>query len=119
MRATTSVPLGALEKKYSLKSLVDFLRQPHASRNLAKLTSGTWWSSLAKWISSRLRCSRRSRTFESKNAGYEMIRTNGLSCIACHEFNGQKSGEMSALDDVLIPLTLPKDCSTLTREYRW
>lgn len=28
----TSVPLGALEKKYSLKSLVDFLRQPHASR---------------------------------------------------------------------------------------
>ncbi len=35
---------------------------------------------------------------ESKNAGYEMIGTNGLSCIACHEFNGQKSGEMSALD---------------------
>ena len=28
----TSVPLGALEKKYSLKSLMDFLRQPHASR---------------------------------------------------------------------------------------
>src|SRR6185295_13518023 len=28
----TSVPLGALEKKYSVKSLVDFLRQPHASR---------------------------------------------------------------------------------------
>jgi len=27
-----SVPLGALEKKYSIKSLVDFLRQPHASR---------------------------------------------------------------------------------------
>ena len=35
---------------------------------------------------------------ESKNAGYELIGTNGLSCIACHEFNGQKSGEMSALD---------------------
>ena len=35
---------------------------------------------------------------ESKAAGYEMIGTNGLSCIACHEFNGQKSGEMSALD---------------------
>ena len=30
--AKTSVPLGALEKKYSVKSLVDFLRQPHASR---------------------------------------------------------------------------------------
>ena len=29
---TTSVPLGALEKKYSFKSLVDFLRQPHATR---------------------------------------------------------------------------------------
>ena len=28
----TSAPLGALEKKYSFKSLVDFLRQPHASR---------------------------------------------------------------------------------------
>lgn len=35
---------------------------------------------------------------ESKAAGYEMIGTKGLSCIACHEFNGQKSGEMSALD---------------------
>jgi len=35
---------------------------------------------------------------ESKEAGYEMIGTNGLSCIACHEFNGQKSGGMSALD---------------------
>ena len=28
----TSAPLGALEKKYSFKSLGDFLRQPHASR---------------------------------------------------------------------------------------
>ncbi len=35
---------------------------------------------------------------ESKAAGYEMIGTNGLGCIACHEFNGQKSGEISALD---------------------
>ncbi len=35
---------------------------------------------------------------ESKAAGYEMIGTDGLSCIACHEFNGQKSGEMAALD---------------------
>ena len=30
--AKSSVPLGALEKKYSFKSLVNFLRQPHASR---------------------------------------------------------------------------------------
>jgi mono/diheme cytochrome c family protein len=35
---------------------------------------------------------------ESKDAGYEMIGTTGLSCIACHEFNGQKSGEVAALD---------------------
>lgn len=28
----TSTPLGALEKKYSLQSLMEFLRQPHASR---------------------------------------------------------------------------------------
>lgn len=35
---------------------------------------------------------------EAKKAGYEMVGINGLSCIACHEFNGQKSGEMSALD---------------------
>jgi len=30
--AKGSVPLGALETKYSFKSLVEFLRQPHASR---------------------------------------------------------------------------------------
>jgi mono/diheme cytochrome c family protein len=35
---------------------------------------------------------------ESKSAGYEMIGSTGFSCIACHEFNGQKSGELSALD---------------------
>ena len=28
---------------------------------------------------------------ESKNAGYEMIGNTGFSCIACHDFNGQKS----------------------------
>ena len=36
---------------------------------------------------------------ESKNAGYEMIGTTGLSCIACHDFNGQKSSA-GALDIV-------------------
>ncbi len=35
---------------------------------------------------------------ESKNAGYEMVGASGLSCIACHEFNGQKSGDVGALD---------------------
>ena len=30
--AKTSVALGALDRKYSFKSLVEFLRQPHASR---------------------------------------------------------------------------------------
>lgn len=35
---------------------------------------------------------------ESKAAGYEMVGTTGLGCIACHAFNGQKAGEISALD---------------------
>jgi cytochrome c553 len=35
---------------------------------------------------------------ESKNAGYEMTGAGGLSCIACHDFNGQKSGGAGALD---------------------
>ncbi len=35
---------------------------------------------------------------ESKNAGRELVGSNGLSCIACHEFNGQKSGEIGAVD---------------------
>lgn len=35
---------------------------------------------------------------ESKNAGYDMIGSGGLSCIACHDFNGQKSGGAGALD---------------------
>lgn len=37
---------------------------------------------------------------ESKNAGYEMIGVTGLSCIACHDFNGQKSPGAGALDIV-------------------
>jgi mono/diheme cytochrome c family protein len=35
---------------------------------------------------------------ESRNAGYEMIGEKGFSCIACHDFNGQKSGGAGALD---------------------
>ena len=39
---------------------------------------------------------------ESKDAGYEMIGTNGFSCIACHDFNGQKAGGAGALDIVNV-----------------
>ncbi len=46
---------------------------------------------------------------ESKAAGHEMIGVSGLSCIVCHEFNGQKSGEMSALDLVYVTDRLKKD----------
>ena len=46
---------------------------------------------------------------ESKNAGYGMIGTTGLGCIACHEFNGQKSGEVSALDIAHVTGRLQKN----------
>lgn len=39
---------------------------------------------------------------ESKTAGHEMMGATGLSCIACHEFNGQRSGEVAALDLVRV-----------------
>jgi mono/diheme cytochrome c family protein len=35
---------------------------------------------------------------EAKKAGHHMIGTAGLSCISCHEFNGEKSGGIGALD---------------------
>ena len=40
---------------------------------------------------------------ESRNAGYEMVGAKGFSCIACHDFNGQKSAGAGALD--LVDLT--------------
>lgn len=46
---------------------------------------------------------------ELKAAGHEMIGFTGLSCIVCHEFNGQKSGEMSALDLVYVTERLQKN----------
>lgn len=46
---------------------------------------------------------------ESKDAGYQLIGTNGLGCIACHEFNGQKAGEISALDISHVPERLNKN----------
>ncbi len=50
---------------------------------------------------------------ESKNAGYELVGTTGLSCVACHEFNGQKSGEVSALDIARVPERLKKNWFSL------
>ena len=46
---------------------------------------------------------------ESKAAGYEMVGTKGLSCIVCHEFNGQKSGEVAALDIARVTERLQKN----------
>ncbi len=45
----------------------------------------------------------------SKNAGHEMMGTTGLSCIACHDFNGQKSGGAGALDIVHATERLKKN----------
>ncbi len=45
---------------------------------------------------------------ESKNAGYEMIGVTGFSCIACHDFNGQKS-VAGALDIVHTTERLQKN----------
>jgi mono/diheme cytochrome c family protein len=46
---------------------------------------------------------------ESKKAGHEMIGATGLSCIACHEFSGQKSGEMSAVNLAQVTSRLKKN----------
>ncbi len=45
---------------------------------------------------------------ESKEAGYEMMGATGLSCIACHDFNGQKSGA-GALELVHVTERLKKN----------
>ncbi len=46
---------------------------------------------------------------ESKDAGCEMVGTSGLSCIACHEFNGRKSGELAAPDIARVSERLKKN----------
>jgi len=46
---------------------------------------------------------------ESKAAGYELVGGNGMGCIACHEFNGQKAGEISALDIARVPERLQRN----------
>ncbi|MDA0837011.1 MAG: hypothetical protein O2857_04440 [Planctomycetota bacterium] len=45
---------------------------------------------------------------ESKNAGYEMMGTTGFSCIACHDFNGQKSAA-GALELVQVTTRIKKN----------
>jgi mono/diheme cytochrome c family protein len=50
---------------------------------------------------------------ESKAAGYEMVGTSGLGCIVCHQFNGQKAGEISALDLAYTTQRLQKNWFTL------
>jgi len=50
---------------------------------------------------------------ESKDAGYQLAGTDGFSCIACHEFNGQKPGEICALDIALLPDRLKKNWFSL------
>jgi len=45
---------------------------------------------------------------ESKNAGYEMMGTDGFSCIACHDFNGQAGGA-GALDVLHMTERLQKN----------
>ena len=46
---------------------------------------------------------------ESKNAGYEMMGTTGFSCIACHDFNGQKAGGAGALELVHVTGRIKKN----------
>jgi mono/diheme cytochrome c family protein len=46
---------------------------------------------------------------ESKQAGYAMIGAEGFSCIACHDFNGQKSAGAGALDMVGVTQRLKKN----------
>ena len=45
----------------------------------------------------------------SKSAGYELMGTTGLSCIACHDFNGQRAGGAGALDIVYTTERLTKN----------
>jgi cytochrome c553 len=46
---------------------------------------------------------------ESKAAGYEMMGVSGFGCIVCHEYNGQKTGELAALDLVNVTSRLQKN----------
>lgn len=54
-----TIPLGSLEKKYSFKSLVEFLRQPHASRPSGRMPdlrlSGQDFERIAHYLLQRTR----------------------------------------------------------------
>ena len=44
-----------------------------------------------------------------RSVGHELVGSEGFSCIACHEFNGQKSGEMGAIDLATVSRRLQKN----------
>ena len=46
---------------------------------------------------------------ESKDAGYEMMGTEGFSCIACHDYNGQEAVGAGALDIVNVTDRIQKN----------
>ncbi len=46
---------------------------------------------------------------ELKEAGHKLMGAEGLSCIACHDFNGQKSGGVGALELVNVTERLQKN----------
>ncbi len=45
----------------------------------------------------------------AQNAGHSMIGTQGFSCIACHDFNGQSSEAVGALDIVYVTERVQKN----------
>lgn len=46
---------------------------------------------------------------EFRSAGREMVGAAGMGCILCHEYNGQKSGEVAALDLVNVTSRIKKN----------
>jgi len=44
-----------------------------------------------------------------RRIGHELVGSEGFSCIACHEFNGQKSGETGAIDLATVSHRLQKN----------
>lgn len=44
-----------------------------------------------------------------RQVGHQLVGSEGFSCIACHEFNGQKSGEMGAIDLATVSHRLQKN----------
>jgi mono/diheme cytochrome c family protein len=46
---------------------------------------------------------------ETKRAGHKLMGTTGFSCIACHDFNGQKAGGPGAMEIIQSTRRLKKD----------